>query len=495
MTNMRSELDRETDFDPLVFGRRLRDLRRARGLTLQQLAQQVGKHGPYLSLIENGKRQPNLTTVRSLAEALDVSLPDLLSGGPPSHRAQLEIEVQQIQQESLYQSMGLPHLNPGSRVPDEVLEHLTRLYQELKNQSVVKAATPEEARRNNARLRVAMRKADNYFPEIERVAAQVLGKVGYAHSEAISQRHLNEIASHFNFSIHPTRDIPSTVRSLTDLRNRRIYIPQRDQLRTRAARSVVLQTLGHFALGHTEPRSFGDFLRQRVETNYFAGAILLPESAAVPFMQKAKEARDLAVEDLKEVFYVSYEMAAHRFTNLATRHLDIRTHFIRSDEEGVIWKAYENDGLPFPADPDGAIQGNVLCREWGAHTVFRSPEKFDIHYQWCDTPAGTYWSSSHVEPDEQPYHAITVGTTFEGARFFRGRNATLRTTSTCPDEACCRRPAPVLAARWGGYAWPSARVRSHVLAALPAGTFPGVDLQDVYSFLEDHSEDEVAQSM
>jgi glyceraldehyde 3-phosphate dehydrogenase len=44
---------------------------------------------------------------------------------------------------------------------------------------------------------------------------------------------------------------------------------------------------------------------------------------------------------------------------------------------------------------------------------------------------------------------------------------------------------PALAERWDGLAWPSARVRSHVLAALPVGTFPGVDLQEVYAFLED----------
>lgn len=476
-------------FDPLVFGRRLRHLRRERNLTLQALAERVDKHGPYLSLLENGRRQPTLATMQALAVALHVDLAELLADEAPSRRSWLEVQVARIQREPLYRSLDLPHLSPTAKTPDETLEHIVRLYGELREQSSVRAATPEEARRNNARLRMAMRKADNYFPDIERAASVALAAVGYVDGDVISQRHLHDLAAHFGFTLHPTRDIPSSVRSLTDLRHQRIYIPQRDQLRTRAARSVVLQTLGHFALGHQEPRSFGDFLRQRVETNYFAGAILMPESAASTYLQKAKAARDICVEDLKEVFYVSYEMAAHRFTNLATRHLDIPTHFIRSDGEGVIWKAFENDGLPFPADPDGAIEGNLLCREWGARMVFRSADKFDIHYQWSDTPAGTYWSASHVEPDEQPYHAITVGTTFEGARFFRGRNATLRTTSQCPDGPCCRRPEPALAARWDGLAWPSARVRSHVLAALPVGTFPGVDLQEVYAFLDEQRDE------
>ena len=35
--------------------------------------------------------------------------------------------------------------------------------------------------------------------------------------------------------------------------------------------------------------------------------------------------------------------------NLATRHLDFRSHLVVSDEEGIALKAYENDGVPFPA--------------------------------------------------------------------------------------------------------------------------------------------------
>ena len=92
----------------------------------------------------------------------------------------------------------------------------------------------------------------------------------------------------------------------------------------RQARSVVLQTLGHFALDHSDTRDFGDYLRQRIESNYFAAAVLAPEGPAVEFLREADAAEDISVEDLKEVFYISYEMATHRFTNLATQHLEIR---------------------------------------------------------------------------------------------------------------------------------------------------------------------------
>src|SRR5690606_9649108 len=167
--------------------------------------------------------------------------------------------------------------------------------------------------------------------------------VGYSGQGAISERTLTDLAAHYGFTIARVQDLPRTARSVTDLEHRVIYIGQRNELPTRAARSVVLQTLGHFALGHSDPVDVADYLRQRVEANYFAGAVLAPEPAAVDLLATAKAEGDISAEDLKEIFYISYEMAAHRVTNLATVHLGIPVHFLRSDEEGVIWKAYGND--------------------------------------------------------------------------------------------------------------------------------------------------------
>jgi len=38
-----------------------------------------------------------------------------------------------------------------------------------------------------------------------------------------------------------------------------------------------------------------------------------------------------------------------------------------------------------------------------------------------------------------------------------------------------------------GLAWPSARVHSHLLAAMPPGVFPGVDDTEGLQFLETHA--------
>jgi hypothetical protein len=60
--------------------------------------------------------------------------------------------------------------------------------------------------------------------------------------------------------------------------------------------------------------------------------------------------------------------------------------------------------------------------------------------------------------------------------------------SACPDENCCRKPAPDVLERWGDKAWPSARVHTHIFSPLPRGRFPGVSEADVFEFLERHAE-------
>ncbi len=471
-------------FDPAVFGHRVRHYRKERGLTLGGLGAAIGKPASYLSMIENGKRNPRLSTINELAEALDVSTVELMLPEAPNRRAELEIALDRAQADPFYQDLNLPHIKASAKMPDEAMEHIIALYRELRARASAPPATRDEARAANAELRAEMKQRGNYFAEIEKVAADAVSRIGYQGAGAITEANLRDLAAGYGFTVHRSQGVPGSVRSVTDLRNNRIYIPQRDELSATRARSVVVQTLGHFALGHEDPEDFADFLRQRVEANYFAGAVLMPEVAAVPFLRDAKSERDLSIEDLKDLFAVSYEMAGHRFTNLATQHLDLLVHFLRSDENGIIWKAYENNDVPFPTNTVGAIEGQRLCREWGTRQAFRSEDKFTIHYQYTDTSIGTYWCGTHVEVGRHPLSAITVGVRFDDAKHFRGRDTDRHSVSQCPDGDCCRRPAPDLVTRWAGHAWPSARPNSHVLAAMPVETMPGVDLTEIYDFLD-----------
>ncbi|WP_043443173.1 helix-turn-helix domain-containing protein [Arthrobacter sp. L77] len=471
--------------DLISLGRRVRHLRKAKGLTLDDLGAAVGTVASQLSLVENGKREPKLGMLQRLAAALGVTIDELLGAEPPSRRAALEIALERAQRGPLYESLGLPKVRISSRLPLEVLESLVGLQGELERRLNEQVATPEEARRANAELRAVMRERNNYFQEIEVQAQTVLDAVGYS-AGPVSQHLIADIAAHLGFSLHHVGDLPHSTRSVTDLKNRRIYLTQ-SQRTDHDPRSVLLQALGHYVLEHRTPENYGEFLRQRVATNYFAAALLLPERPTVEFLKGAKAAKEISVEDIRDNFAVSYETAAHRFTNLATEHLGIPTHFQKTHKSGIIYKAYENDGVTFPQDHTGAIEGQPSCRRWTSRVVFDVQDKFRAYNQYTDTPSGTYWCTARTERAASGEFSLSIGVPYAHVKWFRGRDTDIREKSFCPDESCCRRPPADLAREWAGQAWPSARAHSHLLAAMPPGAFPGVDETEVYAFLATHS--------
>ena len=472
--------------DLLVLGRRLRHARRSQGLTLADLAERTGRPPAYLSRLENGRVEPRLGILNDLADALGTTTTDLLAGTPPDRRAELELALLRIQDEPAYRELGLPALKPSARLSDEVLEHLVGLGRAVCERAGGPADATESARMANSELRRQMRDRHNYFADIERVAAEGLSQAGYPGSGPISERVLTELVSSYGFRIQRVPGLPRTARSITDTRDRVIYIGDQDDVKVRQARSVVLQTLGHFALEHSDTADFDDYLRQRIESNYFSAAVLAPEEPAVELLSEAKRQSDISVEDLKETFYISYEMAAHRFTNLATIHLGLPVHFLRTDAEGVISKAYENDGLPFPVTADGGLEGERVPRQWGARQAWGAQGHFLLHEQYTVLDGGEYFCITYIETETDRYpYAITLGTTAEHARHFRGSQTLRREHARSKDVE----PDPRLVSEWEGVAWPSAAERSHVLSALPPSErsfvpFPGIDLLDVYRFLD-----------
>jgi len=476
-------------FDPVVLGHRLRHLRREADLTLAALGKRIGRPASYLSQVENGRIEPRLGVLGVLAEALGCTTADLLDPTPPSRRAELEIELDRHQRGPWRTTLELPEVRAGARLDDDVLEALVGLYRvlpevEVSRSGLASLEAGDRARLANIGLRSEMRERDNYFAEVEELAAADLAAAGYGGEGPPTERDMEGLAAHHGFTVERVKGMPRTARSVTDTRRRVIYIPQRDDLSVRAARSVVLQTLGHFALEHAETTDFEGYLRQRIQSNYYAAAVLIPEAAAVGFLGAARDDGDLSIEDLKERYYVSYEMAAHRFTNLATRHFDIPVHFIRTAPEGTVTKAYENDGVQFPADPDGGLEGARLGRNWGARQAWDGSDL--LHYQRTVMDDGDYWCVTYIEnaTERMPY-AVTLGCRGDQADAFRGGDTLRRVDARGGEEHV----DDELLRRWEGVAWPSASERSFVLTALPSASreftpFPGIDLMDVYRFLD-----------
>lgn len=472
------------DADALTIGRRIRQLRTARGMTLDELAAAVERAPSQLSMIETGKREPKLTLLRAIAKALGASVDQLLEAEPLDERATMEIALERAMKGQTFRALGIQPFRIGRSVPDDALRALLALQGEIERLGDERSATPEEARRANVELRHLMRRQDNYFPDLEQQAQQLLAAVDHS-GGPLTQRTASDIAAHLGFSLHYVSDLPASTRSVADLKHGRLYLSS--TVPGKGARTAVLQALASQILGHAEPRSYADFLRQRIETNYLTGALMVPEQHAVPVLTEAKARRALSIEDLRDAYSVSYETAAHRFTNLATRHLGIPVHFLKVHESGTITKAYENDDVNFPSDRLGSIEGQLCCRKWTSRVVFDVDDKFNPYYQYTDTGNGTYWCTARVEGSSEGAHSVSVGVRFDDTKWFVGRETTNRGVSRHAVEVCCRRAPAVLETQWRGQAWPNVRTPRTLLATLPTGNFPGVDTTDLYEFLETHA--------
>jgi transcriptional regulator with XRE-family HTH domain len=60
-------------------GLNLQKLRRERGLSQEELADRANIHQTYLSGVERGKRNPTVTVLQRIAEALGADIEDLVS--------------------------------------------------------------------------------------------------------------------------------------------------------------------------------------------------------------------------------------------------------------------------------------------------------------------------------------------------------------------------------------------------------------------------------
>jgi len=471
--------------DLVTLGQRIRHFRTASGQTLDEVGERVGTAASQLSLIENGRREPRLSLLSSLADCFGIPVQQLLDERPPSERAALEIELDRAQRGPLYAQLGLPAVRAAKTMPDDVLRSLVGLHREVARRARQAVATPEEARRANTDLRLRMREKHNHMPELDELAQRLVDESGHI-AGAITHRTVATIAQTLGFEIVHVGDLPHNARSVTDYENGRIYLPPASIPGGHGLRALALQAIAHRVLGHEAPATYADFLQQRLEINYFAASVLMPRRQAVDFLQGVKRDRNIAVEDFRDAFGVTHEAAALRLTNLATEHLGIPLHFLRVGGDGAVQKAYENDGLRLPVDVTGSTEGQFVCRHWAARTAFTRVNRTTEFYQYTDTPEGTFFESAQTGTTDSDEFSITIGVPHVHSKWFRGRDTTNRRASTCPDESCCKLPSEALAARWEGRAWSSARLHAQILNPLPQGTFPGVDDRELYEFLDRH---------
>lgn len=66
----------------VLFGRRLREVRKQKGLSQEKLAALAGLARNFISMVETGQRNVTIATVQKLARALNCRMADLMPDAP-----------------------------------------------------------------------------------------------------------------------------------------------------------------------------------------------------------------------------------------------------------------------------------------------------------------------------------------------------------------------------------------------------------------------------
>ena len=83
--------------DQIKVGAFLKDLRREKGITQEQLAEELGVSGRTISRWENGNNMPDISLLVEIAEYFDVSIPEIIKGERESEDMKEEVkEVAEI---------------------------------------------------------------------------------------------------------------------------------------------------------------------------------------------------------------------------------------------------------------------------------------------------------------------------------------------------------------------------------------------------------------
>jgi transcriptional regulator with XRE-family HTH domain len=144
--------------DAQQFGRTMREYRRRRGLTQQQLADGANVDRATVSLIENGREEPRADTVRRLASVLDVNPADFwrepgVTGAPTTNdRPDALAESSELH----YESETISHPHPG----------LAELLGDERSRLMLAITSDEEAMLRSIRTRSDSPLGKNFFIDV-----------------------------------------------------------------------------------------------------------------------------------------------------------------------------------------------------------------------------------------------------------------------------------------------------------------------------------------
>lgn len=373
----------------VAMGRRLRELREARGLQQGEMARRLSISPAYLSLIEQGKRAMQLpllfAALEVYGEPTERFMASLVPAPDPREarlRAAPALRTLGLSDSDLVLIAKTPKaadaLSKLASLYDDTRERLDALLTELdEDERQARSGTAHFDYHAYDAVGRFLEQHKNYFPTLEGLAERFREDAKL--SARLPSRELEDaLTDRFGVTVR-SGDADDSVRQRWDPDSRTLTLSphmKEHRRRFRLAHSVALRLFEE-----DDPRTpiLKELTQNEPETvklikihlsNYVAGAILLPYAQ---FHDAVVETR-YDVELLATRFDSSFESVAHRLCNLGDpKRPGVPLHFLRVDIAGNISKRYAGDGIAFPSREGG-------CPKMAAHLAFLSPNIITKQY-------------------------------------------------------------------------------------------------------------------
>ncbi len=370
----------KNQYERILFGLKVKNLRVERGMSFSELSKTSKMSVSYLNEIEKGKKFPKPEKLRSLAEALSVEVPDLVSLEPNAalmpvaellksdFLSELPLNLFGIELQKVVEMIA--------NAPKRVGAFISTLVELSKNYAL------QEENFYFGAMRAYQEMHFNYFKELELKADELMkqhklkrGKVGSGDLEAVLSREYGILVDDEELSAHPE------LNSLLSL-----YLPEKKILLVRAGLDERLKTL---TLGREvayqflqlrdrsyftplrNPRSFDPVLNH-FKVTYFSGALVMHREDVAKGVEDFcnRETWDeKAFLEIMDSFNITPELYFHRLTQIMPHSFKLnQLFFIRVRTEPLTYK-YAIDKVLHLNQSHHAVSNKIAehyCRRWNS---------------------------------------------------------------------------------------------------------------------------------
>lgn len=319
----------------LIFGIKLKEIRKAKGISLSDLAKKTKISHSYLNEIEKGKKYPKSDKILALANALEVEYDELVSLKLSNKLQPLAILLQSnFLTEIPFDFFGV---EPSSLLalmadaPTKLSAFINAIINIGRNYNM------SVENFHHAAMRSYQEMHNNYFEEIEIAADQFIAK----YKPQIEEKGLDGIITKdFGISIKPfdNKDYPtlSNMRSIYKAKSKELLVHQKISESQR--NYTIAKELG-FQFMQLEPRAVSsqsidsqnfDQILNSFKASYFAGAILIRREELKKDISKLFEQRvwsNDSFEALLTKYNCTPETFFYRLSSILAKYFGIDTLF------------------------------------------------------------------------------------------------------------------------------------------------------------------------